>query len=552
MDSNDTLALSISRSDGTIKRWGPDEPDGSDILGDLTFSTSIPGGDKDCTCSLLRRIDVEYSDQNLFDQVRVYGPGNRTAWQGRMVQFPRDHGDSYGIKPAAVGLAAHLKDDPSFREIYVDRDLGRWAGPSVQRQIGLVSASYQPSTAEIVNDLVSPAQKSAVTDAWASPVKPVCEAWYDAGGIPLGSLYYAWTKGGNISSADTNWNWLAVLEPSNATIAPTDSSGNLRAAGPGAGVVTATGTRPFAATQLFYGGSPAGAAGTDYAIFWTCLAVYGKHGLTKQGTEDATTAKGFYVSDMIADIVGRAAPMLSFSTGADGSIEPTSFVVPHAAFLDPVTAEDAIGVLNAYHLYDWGVYDNKFFYRAPDPGRLTWKASLSDGAKLSLEGSTAEQVYNGVYVTYTDPSGAKKTVGPPGALADATDPVLADTSDENPVNAHGIPRRWGKLDLSLTTTQAGAIQLGYVWLQERALASRRGQVTLTGTVTHPTEGKVPVWRVRAGDWISISDHPASAPRKIIETSYSHATRTVTASLDNTVAKTEAILERLGVYSIGRW
>jgi hypothetical protein len=66
-----------------------------------------------------------------------------------------------------------------------------------------------------------------------------------------------------------------------------------------------------------------------------------------------------------------------------------------------------------------------------------------------------------------------------------------------------------------------------VWLQERSLASRRGQVTLTGTSRHPTEGSVPVWRVRAGDWISIADHPASDPRKIIETSYNHGTRTVT-------------------------
>ncbi|HVJ27608.1 MAG TPA: hypothetical protein VM493_08685, partial [Vicinamibacterales bacterium] len=206
----------------------------------------------------------------------------------------------------------------------------------------------------------------------------------------------------------------------------------------------------------------------------------------------------------------------------------------------------------AYHLYDWGVYDGEFFYRQPDPDRLTWQARRSDGAKLTLEGETAEQVINGVFVTYPDPTGETKTVGPPGAVADATDSTLADTSDTNPVNSHGIPRRWAKLDLSITTTQAGAIQLGYVYLQERLLASRRGQVTLTGTVTHPTEGEVPVWRVRAGDWITIADHPSSSPRKIIETSYSHGSRTLTASVDNTTAKTEAILERLGLFSIGRF
>jgi hypothetical protein len=112
--------------------------------------------------------------------------------------------------------------------------------------------------------------------------------------------------------------------------------------------------------------------------------------------------------------------------------------------------------------------------------------------------------------------------------------------------------RWGRLDLGLPTTTAGATQIGYAWLQERLLATRRGSVTLTGTVTHPQEGEVPVWRVRAGDWIRIADHPASLPRKVIETSYSHGSRSVTCTLDNTASKIDAVLERIGVFSIGRF
>jgi hypothetical protein len=552
--AQDALSISITKADGTIKRWGPDEPDAADVPDDLTFSTSIPGGDKDLSCSLLRRIDLTYSDQSLFDQVRVYGPGNKTAWQGRMAQFPRDHGDSFGIQPAAVGLSAHLKDDPAFREIYVDRDLSRWGGISVQRKINF-GANTQTVDGNLVADgSGSPSIGLSFTGAWSANGLPVAESWYDAQSIPIGSLYWAFRTGPNVNFAsDATW-FAAAFLTSDDVASTFDYTGDLQTLGTttGAGTQTATNAlKDYAMVQLQYPAA-GGTQGTSYEMWWTCLAVYGRHGLTKRGTTGATTAQGFYASDVVADIVERAAPLLTFTTGDGGSIQATDFVIPHLSFTDPVTAEDAISTVNAFHIYDWGVYDGEFFYRAPDPDRLTWQARLSDGAKLSLEGDTAEQVFNGVYVTYTDPSGRKCTVGPPGAVADATDASLADTSSTNPVNSHGIPKRWGRLDLGLPTTQAGAIQLGYVWLAERSLASRRGQVTLTGDARHPTEGNVPVWRIRAGDWITIADHPTSTPRKIIETSYSHGSRTITCTLDNTAAKVEAILERLGVFAIGRF
>jgi hypothetical protein len=131
----------------------------------------------------------------------------------------------------------------------------------------------------------------------------------------------------------------------------------------GTGTVSAAGAaKYYAAIQLYYGIGPAGADNTEYGAYWTCLAVYGTHGLTKQGTDSATSARGFYASDVVRNIVTRTAPNLTI-----GEIEATTFVIPQLAFTDPTTGASAIQAVNDYHGFDWGVYDGSFFYRSSDP-----------------------------------------------------------------------------------------------------------------------------------------------------------------------------------------
>lgn len=553
---DDRLAISVTHADGRVTRWGYDEVDGKNIPNDLTFSTAIPGGFKDASCSLLRRLDQDQPDQDLFDTITVHGPGGRVAWEGRMTQFPRSHGDAFRVSPGAVGWAAHLRDDPTFREIYIDQDITRWTPPSAARRLAMASLGVRYTEATVVNDTTNALPAIVEINEFPSPGTQISEMIYDAGpGLEIAKIRYAFNSANGLDHTNANWTWGLGTYTSDALTSLTGSSGDLASAASGSGFFTPATPGRVGHSFLQWGIAAAG-TGQRFELHWQAIVVYGNHGLTLQESGGGSSLPGgYYASDVIADIVSRAAPLLTYTAGNGGSIQPTSFAIPHIVYRDPVTAEFAISDVNKYHLYDWGVHENReFFYRQPDPNRLCWEARLGDGAQMDADGLTAEQVINGVVVTYQDVAGVTKTVGPPSGPTgtfDGTDSALQDSSSSNPVNSHGIPAKPDNLSLSFPTTEAGAIQIGAAYLAERSLATRRGNLTLTGLVQHPTEGKVPVWRVRAGDWIKITDlngENATVPRKIIETSYSHSGRSISLSLDNTVAKLDAILARVGVHT----
>lgn len=559
------LSVSVTHADGKTTRWGPDELDAQNVPAGLGFSTSVPGGHKDMSVTLPRKITKDSPDLRLYDSIRVYGPGNQTAWEGRTAQFPRQHDDADTVQVGCVGWAAHMRDDPTFREIYIDRDLSRWGSPLNGRAINLGTTFLFSGNAGVVADDTNqfPLLRQQFTELEnPNPPKMLIESVYNAQGIPIGEVFYDCrhydnASGGYDIGMTGSWVQAVALSVDETFGVSTDSTGNVGSGSADVGTLSATtASRTYAMVQLYYNAALARTVG-DWRAEWRNLAVLGTHGLTVRGRSTtaannppASDPGGFYASDIVADIISRACPKLTYTTGVDGSIEPTVFAIPHAVFADPTTADDAISKINAYDLNEWGVYDNRvFFFRRPDPDRLCWEARLSEGARISLDGETAEQIFNGVLVQYNDPAGVAHTVGPPGSDAEATDASLQDSSESNPLNQHGLTRI-RLISVSVPTTQAGAIQIGARYLDEMTVPTRRGQLTLTGLVQHPTKGKRPVWEMRAGDHVRISDHPADVPRRIIETSYAHDGRQITLTLDNTALRVDALLERLGIQTIG--
>jgi hypothetical protein len=550
---DDRLSLVIEHADGQVSRWGPDELDAADVPGGVRFTTSIPGGDKSLDCELLRRINLDYADQQIMDRVRLVAAGNETVWDGILTQFPRQHGDRYSVSPGGLGWSSLLSWNRGFQMIYCDRDLKAWQGAGTQRRINLIAASYgTPTDPAARTDSGSPAVATEIVGAWTGTSLGISEAWYDAGpGNTIDKLYYAWTKGANVDHTLGGWSWTAHLS-STDTASGLDSTANLKAVGPGTGTLTSTDDRRYAIAQLLYA-SAGGTDNTPYGIDWTCLTAYGPHGLTLTGTASATTGQGVLGSDVIEHVLQQTTPEIDV-----GEIETTSLAIIHLAFPTQTTAEDVILTVNGYHLYDWGVYTGlnrrpTFFYRYPDLDRCCWVTRLDEGCTVNDDGPQGNDVYDGVVVTYTDAAGRPHSVGPPGASVETESTDLVTTDETNPVVRAGLSPKWGTLDISAPIDEDTAIHIGRVWLLERSIELRRGQITVTGTVTHPTAGRRPVWAIKAGDSIRVEDagKTLGVARKVIETNYSHADRSNVLTLDTPAWTLDALLERIGVAQVGR-
>ena len=530
---------------GRYYRWGSDEPNAENIFSGLRFSSTIPGGFESMDCVLPRKPGVDYKDLERLSTIRVIGPGGDVAWEGRLERTPQTSGEQMTITASCVGWQAHLEDNKDAKEIYVDRDLSHWGGPSVQRKIDVIAGNFVASDPSVVPD-DAPGQASLETsfrDTWGATTLPSAEASYLSRGIPIGSLYYAWKRNSWVSSgADPNFTWATYLSDDDLYSA-VNASGDLQAAGPGTGTLTATTTtRRVAAAHHGYG-IAGGSANAFYAIWWTCLAVYGTHGLTKRGTATATSAQGFYASDVITHAVTKFAPLLKI-----GTIQATDFIIPHLVFLESTTGGEIVRQSNRFHLYDWAVWEDKKFsyYKRGAVGRK-WRARIAP-AQLEETGSQVDRLWESVIVQYQDVDGSTKTVGPPGSGADTETADLKDSDVDNPANVLGITRR-EKLVMGVGTA-ASATEVGKRFMAEQKLLDRSGRATLVGHVTDDKGILHPAWRVRAGDTIVFVDAADTSERRIIKADYDHASRTTSIDLDAPPEGLDAVLERLGVVLVG--
>lgn len=532
------LGVEITTANGTRFQWGKGSSVPGDVPENLSFNTRLGDGFADASVTLSRRIDRDWPDVNLFDNCVFYGADGSVAYEGRVGANPRTIDANHSMQVVFAGWMAHTRDRKA-QVLFVDRDLGNWTAPGTGRRIALIPTFGVQDAQVASDDNLKPALVTTCTGPWLATFPPISEAWYDARGQAIASLYYAWSKGSTVNAADVNWNWSTSLSLDD-TASSSDGSTNLRNTGPGTGTLTATtATRKFAVVLMNYAAVAQALDNQSFPIFWTCLAVYGTHGLSTVGTGDAVNAPGLLVSDMIRYLLATYCPKLDTS-----GITATTYAVQQAAYLDPTDPFDIIADLNKYHRWQFGVWENHVFKFAPvDLTDYDWSVDEFDpGFATTLQGdSTDDGAYNGIAISYTNLLSGKAAVIDP-----TTNPELIDSNPENPANKAGIQRWFYPPTLSAPTDAASASQIGQALLAEKSTPKGQGSITVRGHLRDRAGHWQQAWKVRAGDRVAITSSVALSdrPRLISETSWDNESKTLTITVEDTAQRVDAVLDRL--------
>lgn len=501
----------------------------------LSFSTKIGEGFSSAQMSFARRIDLDYPDLNLVDSVRFLGADGSVAWEGRVSAMPRELGDSHSIGVTLTGWMAHAKDR-KFQEIYVDRDLNAWGDITARQRAALLTANYGYLDAGKITaspEDNQPSIESSFTGAWTSPYKPRSLTYYYAGGIPIGRVRAEVTPAATVSGA--NWQWYIIIATDDL-LGTNNFTGNLSGLGSGPYAVNADRQDyRYAGLEFFYNATPAGAAAVTYQVRWYNIAVYGTHGLPRY-TGETGQPEGVLASDVIKNIVNRWCPQLNTA-----GVKDTTYVIQHLTFKDRTFPYDAFLEINKYHLWKLAVWENKTLYFEPyDLTDYDWEIRTDDeGTTFAPQGPAIDDVFNGIAVKFTDAlKGTTNVVSP-----DTHPEDLATSDPLNPWTMHGL-KHWDEIELSTPTTKAQAVQLGRAALAERNTPKTPGTITVSGYIRDRAGNPQPVWKVRAGDTIAVTNYPNDRPRLIVETSYDNEQKQVSLSIDRPFALLDAYLDRV--------
>ena len=515
------LFVEVTTADGTRYRWDANQAPGSRPL-NLSFHTKTGEGFSDASLQLARRIDQDYPDLNLGDTVTIVTADGGTVYEGYVAAMPRELSDRHSIGVTLTGYMSHAKDR-QFQEIYVDRDASQWGEVPLARRSALSTGLFSSGDFSYNSD---PGGFSVALPNQALGTATLNETWYSA--PPNATVSTIGYQGGTVT-IPSGWVHRFQATDNRDGSSPDVYSTTLDNA---LHVQSLTTPRQYVFHQLYSNGNsstPAAGAG----LSMTKIAAYGSHGLTRR-TGDSSEPDGLYLTDILKNVASRWCPLLNVS-----GVEDNPYVVQHCAFRDPTFPYDAFLELNKYALWHLGVWDNRTLtYKPYDLTDYDWEIRTDDpGTTFSPQGVSADGLWNGIAVTYTDPlTGAVNRITP------ETNSELADPSSANPWNSHNRTV-WDEITLSVPTLEDQAVQIGIAALADRNRPKTPGTLTVQGYIRDRAGNPQPVSKVRAGDTIAITNFN-DAVRLIVETDYDDEQKTVSLSIDKPFALLDAYLDRL--------
>lgn len=471
----------------------------------FTFSNVDPGGYEMASFSLPGDLPLILRGMNVRLDCAL-----GVVWEGRVKEVDRTLGTKTLIQCEGYGT---LLKDTSIREIYVDRDFTKWVAPSAERQIVFLKKEQSPT-----GPTLGPSQggvgsiATIINGNWEATSKPICIATYIAG-IPIGSLYYAWEKSPQISAADANWDWHVAFgylsEGGTEGFLELEPMPNLRAEGPGEGTAFPGADFVFIPAtnitlSLRYAVGPAGGPNQRYAVYWTKIAVYGQHGLTKRGPSPG----GFYTYDIVKHALSKVAGIqpgiivpegVSVSHGGWRSL----FIVPHALYSTPTPVEQIVSDMAKYQGGHWGVWESLTPLTGDPRPRLDFRPYPENPTAWCLRAECEnvdvredlENLYDIALVSYTEAAGQEHTVEikRPNALLEQAGIKGRMIPLSLGVGTEGSAKAYGEIVLALLEDQARCT----------------GTATIAGEIHTMRGEQMPAFALKAGlDRLRISDLPS--------------------------------------------
>jgi hypothetical protein len=522
------LKLSVVHPDGFWEQLGPDEPDGRDVLQSPSFGTVAPGGYGEFSATLARDIaDSRLSRLDRFDELRLTGSGDRTAWAGYNIAVPANKGDDVAtVGITGTGWSNALSDDEALIVIFDTRDLGAWGEAPLLRRIALAGA--------VTTDFVASADGHAIT--FDSQTKKdiaagsYAELWATApGGSKFGAIAY------HLDVANDTDITIAI----GATDNEDGTGGEIYSTSSAAGVqiVSLTTARKYISIGVIANVDIASKPDPLSAIF-SNVTLYGDSGISTAAI--AGDAPGVLASDAIAWALNQAFP------GWSQQITDSAFAIPELGFGDGASVQNILEAANAYEGYDYFVWEGPSFVYAPvgSTGRV-WRVNTNDGAKLTEQGEQAEDTWTRIVGFFTEPTGEIRTVGPPSLASrvDFTDSRLEITDSSNPAVRANRPRT-KNLPITFPTTADGAKQISAGWLADMATVEEQGSVSVQGWAQDRSTGVwAPCYMIKAGDRIVI-ENVSPRERYVVSTSYDGESRALAANLDSPPHLVEDYIARI--------
>jgi hypothetical protein len=518
------LHVELETPDGRTHKLHSAADDPTDRPQGLSFGTARFDGFKAGGFSLHRPINRQFNDLQLFNLARFISVTGDIAYEGQIAGLPRGTGTPPSWSVQLAGLMANARDR-KFAMVFVDRGTNHWTAPLAERAQRKVVTLGQ-----LLNDDYQAAADGGRLRIQGTSGKAIATG-------SSGEIMYAMPTGVNISRFTYQAVEANTTNVAAATLGTSDSPDFSPVTGTSLtlddvlrSTVGLTPTR-YATLSSSASSTHTPAAGSEHYRLFKQFAVYGDHGLTTQATSGPD---GVLASDVVTWLIENYCPLLNA-----GGVQDTTYPIAQLAFHDRTHPYDAMLTVNSFHRWGLECWEGGTVHYGPlDLTDYDWELRLDDfGTALDVNGPVAEEVANGIEVTYTDVSTGRTTT-----LLPDDHEEIRDTNPLNPVNRAG---RYKATDYTLNSpcTEEDALQIGRAALAEFNAPKHKGTATKQGYIKDRAGNEQPVHKVRAGDRVLITDSVDEEVHVVHETDYQHDRKEVRIAVDDDFQRLDAYLDR---------